>query len=332
MSWIRHTLYAAGAAAGAYTSISTLMAWGLMRSMRVRPEDTPASVGLPYESVEFPSRYGQVTLRGWLIPPPGCTDMQDAMGQRWDCAGARLRGQQSGPDDRVAWSGPRPPSGRHPLHRQRPDFGLLLFDMRSSGDSTGETNSAGFYERFDLLGALDYLTERGADRRRTGVLGHSMGGAVALMACSAPDTAAAVVADSSFADLWLMIRQAQKGAGRALILANPGMSAIARLVYGVEIGEVSPAKSLAMSESPVLIIHGAEDRIVPLAHAKLLAKAAGLDIGEPEQPTDNLWIVPGAGHLEAYRTARDEYVTRVTAFFDRHLVAGARLALPGREN
>ena len=323
MSWIRHTLYAAAAAAGAYTSISTLMAWGLMRSMRVHPEDTPASVGLPYESVEFPSRYGQVTLRGWLIPPPGCTDMQDAMGQRWIVLVHGFGANRADPTTGLL--------GLARDLRDR-DFGLLLFDMRSSGDSTGERNSAGFYERFDLLGALDYLTERGADRRRTGVLGHSMGGAVALMACSAPGAAAAVVADSSFADLWLMIRQAQKGAGRALILANPGMSAIARLVYGVEIGEVSPAKSLAMSESPVLIIHGAEDRIVPLAHAKLLAKAAGLDIGEPEQPTDNLWIVPGAGHLEAYRTARDEYVTRVTAFFDRHLVAGARLALPGREN
>ena len=244
--------------------------------------------------------------------------MQDAMGQRWVVL---VHGFGANRGD--------PTTGLLGLARdlRERNFGLLLFDMRSSGDSAGERNSAGFYERLDLLGALDYLADRGADRQRIGVLGHSMGGAVALMACSVPGNAAAVVADSSFADLWLMIRRAQKGLGRALKIVNPGMNAMARLLYGVEISEVSPAKSLAMSESPTLIIHGDEDQIVPSAHAKLLAKAAGSDSGEFDGSSDRLWIVPGAGHLEAYRTARDEYVERVSAFFDRHLMTGARLSL-----
>jgi pimeloyl-ACP methyl ester carboxylesterase len=318
MSWISRTLYAAGAAASAYTGISALMALGLMRSTRLRPEDTPATVGLPYESVEFPSRYGRIVLRGWLVPPPGCTDMHDAMGQRWIVL---LHGFGANRSD--------PTTGLLGLARDLRDrnFGLLLFDMRSSGDSSGQWNSAGFYERFDLLGALDYLAERGADRQRIGVLGHSMGGAVALMACSTPGTAAAVVADSSFADLWLMIRRAQSGIGRALMFANPGMNAMTRFLFGVDIGEVSPAKSLATSESPVFIIHGDRDSVVPANDAKLLAKAAGSDSAEIEKTSDRLWIVPGAGHLEAYRTAHDEYVNRVSAFFDRHLATGARLSL-----
>ena len=294
------------------------MAWGLTRSTRLRPEDTPATVGLPYESVEFPSRHGNIALRGWLVPPPGCTDMHDAMGQRWIVL---VHGFGANRGD--------PTTGLLGLARDLRDrnFGLLSFDMRSSGDSAGRRNSAGFYERLDLLGALDYLVERGADRRRIGVLGHSMGGAVALMACSTPGTAAAVVADSSFADLWLMIRQAQKGIGRALVIANPGMNAMARLLFGVAISEVSPAKSLALSESPVLIIHGDKDNVVPAAHAKLLAKAAGSDPREIDESADRLWIVSGAGHLEAYRIAQDEYVNRVSAFFDRHLAAGVRLSL-----
>lgn len=318
MSWKNRSLFVAGAAAGAYTGVSALMAWGLTRSTRLRPEDTPAAVGLPYESVEFPSRFGQIQLHGWLVPPPGCTDMHDAMGQRWIVL---VHGSGANRGD--------PTTGLLSLARDLRDrnFGLLMFDMRSSGDSTGHRNSAGFYERFDLLGALDYLVERGADRQRIGVLGHSMGGAVALMACSTPGAAAAVVADSSFADLWLMIRRAQKGVGRALAVANPGMSAMARLLFGVDIGEVSPAKSLATSESPVLIIHGDRDSVVPAAHAMLLAKAAGSNSGDTNSSDDRLWIVPGAGHLEAYRTVQDEYVERVSAFFDRHLTAGARLTL-----
>jgi dipeptidyl aminopeptidase/acylaminoacyl peptidase len=241
--------------------------------------------------------------------------MNDAMGQRWVVL---VHGYGANRAD--------PTAGLLGLARDIRDrnYGLLMFDMRSSGESAGKRNSAGFYERFDLLGALDYLTERGASRDRIGVLGHSMGAAVALMACTTPDTAAAVVADSSFADLWLMIKRAQKGVGRALTVVNPGMSAASRLLFGVHISDISPAKSLALSESPVLIIHGGEDSVVPPDHAMLLAKAAGSNFVELENASDKLWIVPGAGHLEAYRVAKDEYVEKVASFFDRHLSAGTR--------
>ncbi len=315
MNWLDRTLYAAGAVAVAYAGVSSLMARGLMRSARLRSEETPATVGLPYEAVRFPSHDGQITLSGWLIPPPGCTDMNDALAQRWI---ALAHGFGSHSAD--------PAAGLLGLARDLHDsnFGVLLFDFRSSGHSEGSKNSAGFYERFDLLGALDYLADRGVERERIGILGHSMGAAVALMVCSAPGNAAAVVADSAFADLWLMIKRAQSGVGKALIVANPGMGAMARMLFGVDINEVSPARSLAMSESPVLIIHGEEDRVVPVDHARLLAKAAGSMSGEIEESDGKLWIVPGAGHLEAYRTAPREYVGRVTAFFDSHLTAGIR--------
>ncbi len=210
------------------------------------------------------------------------------------------------------------------------NFGVLLFDFRSSGNSRGNGSSAGYFERFDLLGALDYLAERGVDRARLGVLGHSMGGAVTLMACSTPGTAAAVVSDSAFADLWLMIKRAQSGLLMPLRAANPGMEIMARLLYGIEISEVSPARSLALSESPVLIIHGEEDKVVPVSHARLLAKASGSEFRATGATSGRIWLVPGAGHLEAYRTATQEYARRVSEFFDAHLTAGVPTGLAQR--
>lgn len=313
MSRVSRTLLAIGVSAGAYAAVSALMAWGLMRSTRLRPDETPASLGLPYEPVRFPSRDVSVSLSGWLVPPPGCTDMNDALAQRWVVL---VHGFGSNRAD--------PAGGLLGLARdlRSHNFGLFMFDMRSCGASEGNTNSAGFYERFDLLGAFDYLADRGVDRRRIGVLGHSMGGAVALMACSSPGTAAAVVADSAFADLWLMIRRAERGTGKVLMPLNPGMSLMARLIYGVNIAEVSPARNVAFSETPVFIIHGEEDHIVPPEHARLLAKSAGSNFREVEGASGNIWIVPETGHLEAYRMWPDEYVGRVTQFFDTHLEAG----------
>lgn len=318
MRWINQTLYAAGAAAGLYVGISTLMARGLTRSNRIKAEETPATVGLAYESVSFPSRSGKLMLSGWLCPPPGCTDMHDALAQRWIVLAHGFGSNSAGPT-----------SGMLGLARDLHDrnFGVLLFDFRCSGESDGSRNSAGYFERFDLLGALDYLFERGVERERIGVLGHSMGGAVALMACATPGTAAAVVADSAFADLWLMIKRAQRGLAYPLRAANPGMGAMARLLYGLDISEVSPAKSLALSESPVLIIHGEDDSVVPVSHARLLAKASGSRFREDGETADRTWIVPGAGHLEAYRNTPEEYVRRVSDFFDAHLGAGIRTGM-----
>jgi uncharacterized protein len=65
------------------------------------------------------------------------------------------------------------------------------------------------------------------------------------------------------------------------------------------IGELAPM--------PILIVHGEEDRVVPPDHAIALYEAA--------RPPKALWLVPGAGHIEAFVTAADrdrlvEYLTQ----------------------
>jgi dipeptidyl aminopeptidase/acylaminoacyl peptidase len=306
MRWINRALAATGMAAGAYLGVSALMARGLTRSTRTSPEDTPSSVGLAYETIKFPSRDGSAELSGWLIPPPDVADMRDAMGHRWI---VMLHGHGSNRADSASGS----LALVRDLHRR--GFGMLLFDMRGSGDSSGGHSSAGFYERFDLLGAIDQLVELGARRERIGALGQSLGGAVALMVSANPGSVGAVVADSAFADLWMMINRSQEGPVKALAALNPGMSLMARLLYGIDIGEVSPARSIAVSDTPALVIHGEDDTLVPPEHARLLAT------GEIERASTALWIVPGAEHLQAYRTAPGEYVDRVTKFFEANLPA-----------
>lgn len=316
MGWKNKTVAAVAIAGGLYAGVSALMAWGLTRSARKKSDETPAAVGLAYESVKFPSRDDGLALTGWLIPPPGCTDMIDALAQRWIVLAHGFGSHSSDPATRMLGLA-------RDLHDR--GFGVFLFDFRASGGSAGTHNSAGFYERLDLLGAVEYLADRGAERTRIGVLGHSMGAAVALMACSGPGTAAAVVADSSFADLWLMVRRAQSGLAIPLRIANPGMNFAARTMYGIEMDEVSPARSLSVAETPVLIIHGEDDRVVPVSHARLLSRAVGMRPGETRDSANKLWTVPESGHLEAYSNFPKEYADRVTEFFDAHLSSPVRV-------
>ncbi len=60
---------------------------------------------------------------------------------------------------------------------------------------------------------------------------------------------------------------------------------------------------------PIMVIHGADDRLIPPAQAMQLAKAAHT----------NVWLVAGANHARTYRTAPAEYAQHVAGFFDKSL-------------
>jgi hypothetical protein len=204
-------------------------------------------------------------------------------------------------------------------------FGIMMFDMRGRGDSLTTMSSSGFFERLDLQGASDYLVSKGADRSRIGVLGFSLGGAVALMAGSNPNNFGAVVADSSFADFSLVVRNSMIGMKRPLRLGLPGMEFMARSIYGIDIKEISPARAITRSDTPVLIIHGENDNVVPVEHARLLGRAIGASFDQIESGEESVWIVPGAGHTGSFRTEPAAYIERLVKFYEAHLGAPHRI-------
>jgi len=67
------------------------------------------------------------------------------------------------------------------------------------------------------------------------------------------------------------------------------------------VGDIAPRS--------ILFIHGELDDTVPVAHAHSLLEAS-------DNPQNELWVVPDVGHMEAYITYPEEYMSRVTAFFD----------------
>ena len=316
-----------GVAAGGYIGVSSALASGLITTTRVRPDDRPDSVGLDYRDVSFTSRGGDAGLSGWLIRPqsePGTrseakTDADAGPGHSGTARGiswvAMVHGDNTNRSDSK--------TGMLDIARalSQRGFGIFMFDMRGRGDSPAAISSSGYYERLDLQGASDYLVSNGADRSRIGVLGFSLGGAVALLAGSNPNNFGAVVSDSAFADLSLVLKGAMTGVKRPLALWFPGMKFMARALYGIDIADVSPARAIARSDTPVLVIHGEEDGVIPVEHARLLGRAIGASFDEIEAGEETVWIVPGAGHTGAVRTQPKTYIDKVARFFEKHLSA-----------
>ncbi len=302
MNWTRTLGVSLGATAGAYVAISALMARGLTRAERRPLLDSPASLGLDYTDITFRSASDRLTLSGWLVRP-GRTVADTAI--PWV---VMVHGHGAHRAD--------PETGVLALTRDlvRAGYGVFLFDLRGCGISPAQPASAGYHEQRDLLGALHYLEALGVPQKNIAVMGFSLGGAVALLTCASGQGAAAVIADSPFADLELRVRQGMVGNFMPLKVFEPGMRLMARLLYAIDIRNVSPMRALANTELPILLIHGELDEMVPMVHFRLLSRAV-------EAGTGVTLLVDGAGHVEAYRLNPDEYASRVIEFLGRNLEA-----------
>lgn len=287
------------AALVAYAGVAYVMARQVTRAERVAPEESPARYGLDYENVVFPARGGRVSLRGWYVAAAG--------GSR-AAAVVFVHGiHVNRASDHALEIAAR---------LQAAGYGVLLFDLRGHGESGGRTVSGGYFERQDLLGAVDLLRARGVPDGRIGVIGNSMGGAVAILAAALEPAIGAVVADSPYARAEDLVPQETARAtgvpAWSVVPFVPGMRVAARLVFGIDLAALAPEAAAARLDLPLLLIHGTADTRVPAAHSERIRRAS-------RNPRTVLWLVPGAGHVEAYEVAPEEYVARVLAYFERQL-------------
>lgn len=258
-------------------------------------QTSPADYGLAYEDVSFPSRDG-LTLRGWFLPA------EPARGSVVFCHG---HGGSMDPDVVYApW-----------FHDA--GFNVLMFDFRAHGRSEGARVSMGYWERQDLLGAVDYL--QGRSIAEVGVLGFSLGGAVGMTTAAQCAAIRAVVSDGGFARLesallgWGRERGKNVPRGLARLLARLVIT-VAGWRLGARLPEADPIRWVGqIAPRPLLLVHGDLDPYVPIADVEALYATAG----EPKE----LWRVAEAGHREVDKCRPAEYRERVIGFFERYLAS-----------
>jgi len=223
---------------------------------------TPADVGLRHEDVRFEAEDGP-RLHGWWIPAPRPPALAHVL---------LCHGNAGNIGDRV-------------LHAKLlTDAGLdvFLFDYRGYGRSDGTPDEIGTYrDARAARGAL--LARAGVDAGRVLYLGESVGGAVALaLALEAPPMG--LVLQSAFTSVRDMGRVHYPFIPPALVPdAYPNLRRIAEL------------------RSPLLVIHGDRDDIVPVRHGRALLEAA-------PQPK-RLEFVRGAGHNDLIEAMGPSYGT-----------------------
>ena len=266
-------------------------------------ESSPREFGLDFEEVSIPA--GDYSLAGWFVP----AGTETPVARR----GRAGRATETRPDPRPGivivhgWESYRGRTFAHVRYLHAAGFHCLVFDVRGHGDSPAETlpiNVPEFAE--DTAAAVHWLAAR-PEVSAVGVLGHSMGGAGAIVAASREPAIGAVVSLSAPADLVRMTRKTFDIA--EMNIPKPVATPLAFITAAVllaprrhSLADASAMLAAAKYRGPLLLIHGEQDHGVPVEHVRLIEAAATAARG-PEDATVDVLVLPEFGHRWLYEDA-----------------------------
>lgn len=259
--------------------------------VRIGAGAKPADLSGQARRVEFTTDDGY-TLRGFYVEPMGDEPVLVL------CHGIRANKR-----DWMPWA----------ALLARRGYGVLAFDWRGHGDSDGRWISYGAREGADLSAADAFLDARPelAGRPRA-VLAISLGAAlVALNADRLGPEYRCMVLDSPYGSLERMLEHRFSIFGPFAWLPSKLLRVTGGLWLGRWLSDMAPEEGLqAFAPRPVLVMHGAADRTIPVAEGRSLYDA----YRGPKEAWFNEW-----GHTAARWEERAEWMARVSGFLDRHL-------------
>jgi uncharacterized protein len=227
---------------------------------------TPAAAGLRFADVAPRTEDGE-QLHAWWIPATAPTIAHVLL----------CHGNAGNVGDRIP----------HLALLSAAGFDVLAFDYRGYGRSSGRPSEHGTYR--DARAAREALLRQdGVDPAGVLYLGESLGGAVALaLALELPP--AGLILQSTFTSVRDMARLHYPFIPRAFV---PDAYPSLRLVRGLQ--------------APLLVLHGSDDRIVPVMDGQALFEAAP----DPKR----IEVFAGAAHNDLITRAGERWIRAITAW------------------
>ena len=291
-----------------------LVHWGIRRGLaapRVPHHTEPGVLGLAFETLRIDTENGK-SLHAWFIPGPARAAVADA-----DAATAAAREEAEIPPAAApavlvmhGWGGNAAlmlPLAR-PLHEA--GYATLFVDARCHGAS--DDDSFASLPRFaeDTERAFAWLSAReGVDPARIALLGHSVGAGAVLFAASRTPQVAAVVSVAAFSHPAAMMRRwlatkriPEKPIGRYIL-------DYVQKTIGHRFDDIAPVTTIARIRRPVLLVHGADDEVVPIDEAMQIYAMRG------DTPVELMTLT---GDHESFADL-EHHMGRLVGFLDRSI-------------
>lgn len=187
---------------------------------------------------------------------------------------------------------------------------VLFAEQRGQGGSGGEYMGFGLLERYDCAAWANWVSQKTGGQKPIYLCGISMGAATVLMAAAdtLPKEICGIIADCGFTSphaIWRHVAENNLKIPYGIYSA-PARDLCRRKIT-VASDSYSTTEALSKTGVPVLLIHGTEDKFVPIEMTYQNYKACAA----PKR----LFVVPGAEHGMSYIVDKAGYEKAVTDFW-----------------
>jgi hypothetical protein len=240
-------------------------------------KNSPGDLGLAYDEVWIPvlASQGKIErLHGWWIP--AASPKSDVL--------LYLHGNGGNISANLG----------HARRFQQLGFSILLFDYRGYGRSQGKFPTEAEVYR-DAQAAWDYLVKhRGIKAGNIFIYGHSLGGAIAIDLAVRRPLAAGLIVENTFTSM-------------PELMAHQGILFKLFPVNYILKQRFDSLRKLKLLQVPLLLIHGKEDRTVPVKMSQALFGSAKV--------LTKLLLVPHAGHNNVAAVSEEGYFHAIAEFY-----------------
>lgn len=272
------------------SAISAFAGWKLIHPERLSISDFSANIVPSYDDVSFKDIHGDILLKGWYFSVTG-SNKTIILAHGYE-------------KNRLHF-------GEETIHLVKnlldTGYNVLAFDFRNCGESGGDTTTFGVYEKDDLLGAIQYVKNKGSET--IVLMGFTTGASACLLAAADSKDVDAVIAESPYSALNTYFEEnIDILSGLPKVPFNKATTLATFLLAGIDPDEARPEKAvLSISPRPILLIHSKDDSKVPIENSRSIYRASN-------SSSIKFWEAIGADNEEIYQYNPEEYVKRVTNF------------------
>ncbi|MCD6090659.1 MAG: alpha/beta hydrolase [Bacteroidales bacterium] len=171
-------------------------------------------------------------------------------------------------------------------------FNMLAFDARGHGNSHKDGNMTMLKFAEDIASATDYiLSNEKQINKEISLIGLSIGGASSILAASRDERIRKVVTVGAFAHPLVVMRKQLSDRHIPYIPFTWLFFKFMKWRIGLDFNAIAPVNNIKKAKADFLLIHGVNDKIVPLEQAFQLKEA---------QPKVELWKIPNRGHSNCH--------------------------------
>lgn len=189
-------------------------------------------------------------------------------------------------------------------------YNCIAVDLRAHGESEGKYCTFGVKERRNVSSLLDLLEKEDKLDKPIGILGRSLGGAVAIQALATDDRLQFGIVESTFTDMRTITHDYFN---YYVVFNYKPLSDYfvdrAGVIGNFNPDDADPNRYCKQIKRPVLIVHGKKDDRINIKYAEANFKNLN-------NPASRFFIIQKASHLNVWEVGSEMYKGEVLRFIE----------------